>query len=156
MVGLLPVLGTGVFLYMKRRGDGPYHPAELIGVPAATVLILLSAAWISRRRLDTEISRKAVAMLLLVITSVTAHRALMVAFGAPLAQTLAGDLLLAAAVLAGLAVTLMPRVAWVVPVPLAGTVCLALRPDVPVPIFATTTLCGLTLVLVAWRRSVRG
>jgi serine/threonine-protein kinase len=155
VVAILPVVVLGIFIYVLSRGDRPIDAGLLLGAPLVGLTALTVGVALVRRRLQTEISRKAVAMLFLTFASVTFHRVLMVALGAPLAATLAGDLALGAALAAGMALTLIPRLLMVAILFAAGAVAVALRPDLSISIFSTVAVSGLTLLFLAWGRSTR-
>lgn len=95
-------------------------------------------------------------MLVLMPAAIVVHRVLATALGASLPSILGGNLVLAASLTLAMARALVPRFAWpALPLGL-GAATLALLPGASVPIFAAAIVSALWLLLLVWRRSVRG
>jgi serine/threonine-protein kinase len=156
VVAVMPVIAVGFFVYLLRSGFAAPGVVQLVGLPALVFVALVAGRWLRRRHLHTEISRKALTLLALAPGIVTVHRLLAVLIGTPLPAIALGDLAIAAALVGALAVAVMPRFAWVIPAFAAAAAGIVLRPDRALPIFGLGTLAGMALVLVVWRRSVRG
>lgn len=156
IVAILPVLATGFFAFVNLRGDPRVGGRELYTHPAFVLLAMLVGAARLRSRLDTVVSRTAMAMLLLFLASVIAHRFVMRALGASLPAIFAGDLVIGALISASIAVNLARRVAWVALFSLASALAITLQPDRALPIFSAASVGLLILLLAMWRRSVGG
>jgi serine/threonine-protein kinase len=154
MVGILPaviVLALAYFIGIGAR----LATAQIIGAPLVGLVLMTTGYAFARRRLHTEISRKALAMLILMPAGAVLHRTLATVQGAPFAAIALGDLVIAAAVIASLTIALMPRLGWVLIPILTGATAIALRPDRGFLIFGAVVITSFPLIMLMWRRSTR-
>lgn len=155
IVGFLPLAAIVFGIYIHGRGLTALSPVELLGGPAVAFMGLAAARILVRRRLTTEISRKALSMLLLVAGVALAHRALVFAAGASLDVIVIGDGLIAVAVLGAMAINIEKRMGWAA-VPLVATsLAIPAFPQHAVPIFGAGLVPSLIILVLAWRRAVR-
>jgi serine/threonine-protein kinase len=154
-LAVLPLLSLAVLIYIRERGTTDVRPGEVIAIPALILVALLGAGAVARRRLDTAISRKAMAQVILLVAAVLVHRLVSTALSAPIPVMIAGDLVIGATIGASVAISLVPRAALIAAVPLLGAAGMAARPDLAVPIFSVVAVISPALLLLLWRRLVQ-
>jgi eukaryotic-like serine/threonine-protein kinase len=156
LVAILPAFAAGTAVYLFGLGDGTSSPEMLVGLPAAAFLLLLAGFMLARRRLRSAISRKGLAMLLLVPGAALVHRILAVVQGAPQPAILVGDLVTATVLTGAIAIAVTPRLALAAFPFALGALGVTLRPELALPIFAASLVSGSALLFGVWRRSVQG
>jgi serine/threonine-protein kinase len=154
MVGILPALVILVLAYFIAIG-GRLATAQIIGAPLLGLVLMITGYAFARRRLHTEISKKALAMLILMPAGAMVHRTLATLQAAPFAAIALGDLVIAAAVVASMTIALVPRLGWVLIPILTGATAVAFRPERAFPIFGAVVITSCALIVLIWRRSTR-
>ncbi len=154
VVAVLPAFAIGAAVYLVGFGEGTVGPVELLGIPAAMFVILLSAGILMRRRLRTAISRRAITLVLLIPATGLVHRVLGFVAGTPYPSIMAGDLLIGAALTGAVGVAVAPRIALAAVPCLLGAIGLTLHPELMLPIFAASIVSAMALLLGTWRRAV--
>jgi hypothetical protein len=155
MLAALPLVAVATAVYLLlRRGGGHLIAREMILPPALVLTLLIASRFLGRARLRTEISRRALSLVMILPAAGLAHRALAVALGATPAVIFTGDLMIAAAMAGALALTITPRLGWGA-IPFAvGALVIATAPGLALPIFSTTLLLGLIAMMLLWRSAV--
>ena len=141
----------------QERGDAVLRPAVVLGIPGICTVLTIGAGTVLRRRLDTTVSRRAMALVPLLPAAVLWHRIVLMAMGASLPITLAGDLAIGATLGLATCITLIPRAAPIALLPLLGSAGIAARPDLMVLIYLTVAVSAMMVsVFVLWPRRARG
>jgi serine/threonine-protein kinase len=155
VVGAMPAVAAFVVVYLVRRGGGPLAPAELVAPPLLALVVLSIVGLVARPRLTTSASRHALGILLLLPASAVIHRVLTLELGAPASVIMTGDLVICATLLGGMSVAVSRHLLPAALATLAGAIAIAVRPDLALPIFASSVMGGFALILWGWRRMVR-
>ncbi|APR85598.1 serine/threonine protein kinase [Minicystis rosea] len=154
VLGTLPLLAITVVIYLLRHGGAPADARVLLVSPAIALALLVTSRVLFRARLRTEISRRALSLVMLFPAAGLAHRALGSALGATHAMIFTGDLVIAAAISATLGLTIAPRLGWGALPFLLGAIAVALAPTLALAVFSATLLSGLIVMMLLWRRTV--
>jgi serine/threonine-protein kinase len=154
MVAIMPALMILVLAYFIGIG-ARIATAQLIGAPLLGLVLMTTGYAFARRRVHTEIGRKALAMLILMPAGAVLHRTLATLQAAPFAAIALGDLVIGAAVIASMTIALMPRLRWVLIPILTGATAIAFRPERAFAIFGVVVITSFPLIAVMWRRSTR-
>jgi serine/threonine-protein kinase len=157
MVAVMPALVIGVGTWLVRRGvERPVGAPEMLGPPVVALAAMLLLQVSLRARLTTAISRRAMRLLLLWPAYGLVHRGLGLILGAPASALLFGDLVAGVVLGAAMGIAVAPGLALTAAPLLIGAVGAALRPDLIVPLFGASLGSSLGLLVVQWRRLVRG
>jgi hypothetical protein len=124
----------------------------ILGVPILTVVFLLALYSILRKRVTTEISRRAFAFLLLYPTSLVMHRGFALTQGDSLASMLMTDQVLSGILTVIFAITMMPSVLSVSLIFFAGAVATVVFPAYAVPLMVGTSTLTAILMFAIWDR----
>ena len=154
MLGTLPLFAIVMVAYLLHRGGAAISAREMILPPAIVHALLVSSRLLWRSRLRTEISRRAIGIVMILPAAGLAHRALALALGATQPVIFAGDLVIAAALSGALARTIAPRFGWGAVPCIAGAVAIAVVPDHALLGFSASLLLGMLVVALLWRRAV--
>jgi hypothetical protein len=151
----LPAFAIGMVIYLLGRSRGEdLSPRELLAPPLIATVVLLVALRLLRGRVE-GVAQKALVALALAPLLCVVHRAMGIALGERIAPMFAADLLLASGITVTIAITLIPRLGWVVVPFSAGAIGVTVRPDLALPVFAASVVSGFVTLLWSWRRSVR-
>jgi serine/threonine-protein kinase len=154
VLGMLPAAFIGAFAYVFTRGR-VLTGAEMVAGPALGFVVLAVALLRMRSKLQTSISRRALAAVALTPLFAILHRVIGLRLDEGVASMVAGDLVLAALAFVLLGVTLVPRVALVALPFAVGGVATALWPVLAMPIFAASVASGFGLMIATWRSMTR-
>lgn len=155
VVGVLPVVAITLGCAMIARDFAAPSAAVVVALPAMVCAALVAGRVLLRPRLQTEVSRTALAVLAVLPGAAAVHRLLAFRTGASLPAVLLGDLVIAASVGGALALTVLPRLVPAVVVWLAAATGIAIWPQGALPIFGSGTVSGMILLAITWRRAVR-
>jgi serine/threonine-protein kinase len=155
-VAVLPVLAIGGNAYLFWRADLRLSPRDLLGpAPLLANAMMFAAYFVVRRRLRTEISRKALALLVLTPLAWVVHHVFALVLGGSVPMILAVDGLIASLMAAAISITLVPRIGWTSVPAALGILAMLAWPELSVPIFALLVPTVLTFMVVLWRRAVK-
>ncbi len=154
VLGTLPILGAVIIILLwVFRAELTAQPIlPILGVPILTVVFLLALYSILRKRVTTEISRRAFAFLLLYPTSLVMHRGFALTQGDSLASMLMTDQVLSGILTVIFAITMMPSVLSVSLIFFAGAVATVVFPAYAVPLMVGTSTLTAILMFAIWDR----
>lgn len=155
VVGILMVCAVGISILNFRDGFSVPSHRETIASTAGIFGLLLLGAALAWKRLRTAISRRAIAVLVLLPASLLGHRILATLQGTSVTSMLAVDLWIAAVVASTGAITLLPWMGWGAFVSILGATAATRWPERGPAIFNATVLVGLIFPSLLGRRLLR-
>ena len=154
ILAIVPIFAFVAIAAFYRRGTKEPSPVALTIAASIFLALLLGAYLVARKYLQTAISRRAAAIVVLVPASMLLHRSIGLLQHTPVVVTLANDLIGAAIVAGAGAITVMPRFWWITLPVVLGAVAIGLFPGSAVDIFAITSGIGTVTLVVMWIRSM--
>jgi hypothetical protein len=120
------------------------------------LVLLVGAFFLVRKRITTAIGRRTFALLLLYPLSLLVHRVFAIAHGNTIASMLTIDMAFSAILSISLSIAVLPRLAWMSVVFLAGAIAISMFPMHATMLFLAGAALGATLLAVFWTRMMIG
>ncbi len=149
---MVPLCLLVAIIVVLQSGQDQVTNQQLIVFPLVLLMMVAGAFFAVGKRLTTAVSRRVFAFMLLSPVATFAHRALALTHGGSVASILAADMVLAAALFAALAITILPHVGWVAGWLLAGAIAVSRFPAQATPIFLICASVAVLVTVVIWGR----